>query len=476
MSERHGARGRFAPSPTGPLHLGNLRTALLAWLAARLRDASFVLRMEDLDCDRVRPGVADAIARDLAWLGLDWDEGPDRGGPYAPYTQSQRLPFYEEHLARLRAADLVYPCYCSRADILRAASAPHGPDPAGARYPGTCGDPARRARQQRLHPERAPAYRFRAPDAMVMFVDRLCGPFAQHLARHVGDFVVWRADGTPAYQLAVVVDDALMGIEEVVRGEDLLDSTPRQIALFEALGYAVPAYAHVPVYRDATGARLSKREGSAGLDALRGSATPEQVVGMLAASRGLVAPGTRCSPRELLRLCTPCRPQDGPQSIAPAEHPEQVAQVRGLLLEYAAGLGVDLSFQDFAGEVADLPGAYAPPRGALLLATHGARAVGCVGIRPLGETTCELKRLYVRQEARSLGLGRQLLNAAIGRARALGYGSMRLDTLPSMQRAIGLYRALGFYPIAPYRHNPVAGTQYLELRLTASETPPQPDL
>lgn len=478
MTDHTRSRGRFAPSPTGPLHLGNLRTALLAWLFARYGGASFVLRMEDLDRARTRPGVAAAIPRDLRWLGLDWDEGPDIGGPHAPYTQGERLHLYEAQLQRLIDQDLVYPCYCSRADIQRAASAPHGPEPESARYPGTCRDSARRAARQRRNPRRRPSYRFRAPARTVLAVDRLYGPFAQHLARDVGDFVVWRADGTPAYQLAVVVDDALMDIGEVVRGADLLDSTPRQIALFQALGYDAPAFAHVPLYLDAGGARLAKREGSAGLGPLRDHMTPAQVVGMLAASCGLAPAGAQCSPAELLRAFDPRRLLAGPLRIAEATTAEQLAQVRGLLVEYAGGLDVDLGFQRFDEEVATLPGAYAPPRGSLLLATRAMRALGCVALRPLDDDAVigEMKRLYVRPEARGTGLGRLLATAIIERGRQRGYAHLRLDTLPSMHDAQRLYRSLGFTPIPPYRHNTVQGMQYLELDLSRSAPVPQPDL
>ena len=300
-------RGRYAPTPSGPLHLGNVRTALLAWLLARQAGGAFVLRMEDLDRPRVRPGAATAILSDLRWLGLDWDEGPDTGGPAAPYTQSERGAIYEEHLQRLQEAGVVYPCYCSRADIARAASAPHGAED-GPAYPGTCRDPLQREQQRRRAGGRPPALRFRVPGGVFRIQDGLYGLVEQDVARATGDVVVRRADGVPAYQLAVVVDDALMAITDVVRGTDLLFSTPRQIALYHAFGYAVPRFLHVPLAVDASGERLAKRHGAVGLGPLRESGLPpEYVVGALAGSVGLVPPGTALTARELLTIFDPLR-------------------------------------------------------------------------------------------------------------------------------------------------------------------------
>ncbi|GAC1428622.1 MAG: tRNA glutamyl-Q(34) synthetase GluQRS [Chloroflexota bacterium] len=293
-------RGRTAPTPSGPLHLGNLRTALLAWLLARRAGGQFVLRLEDLDRARVRPGAAGAALDDMRWLGLDWDEGPDRGGPHAPYLQSERGAIYAAHLRRLQDADLVYPCYCSRADIARAATAPHGAADDGPRYPGTCRDPGRREQQRRRASGRPPALRFRSPDRVIGFVDGLYGTVEQNVAREVGDVVVCRADGVPSYQLAVVVDDALMGMTEVVRGADLLPSTPRQIALYQALGYAVPRFLHVPLVLDRQGERLAKRQDACGATALRQAGLPPaRVVGAMAASVGLVEQGVEVTAQEL---------------------------------------------------------------------------------------------------------------------------------------------------------------------------------
>jgi glutamyl-tRNA synthetase len=298
------------------LHLGNVRTALLAWLLARHAGGAFALRMEDLDRPRVRPGAGMAILSDLHWLGLDWDEGPDMGGPAAPYTQSERGAIYEEHLRRLQEAGLVYPCYCSRTDIARAASAPHGAED-GPAYPGTCRDPLQREQQRRRAGGRPPALRFRVPGGVFHFQDGLYGVVEQDVARAIGDVVVRRADGVPAYQLAVVVDDALMAITDVVRGVDLLLSTPRQIALYQAFGYTVPRFLHVPLAVDASGERLAKRHGAAGLGPLRASGLPPAyVVGALAASVGLVPPGTALTARELLTVFDPRRLAREPSPIA----------------------------------------------------------------------------------------------------------------------------------------------------------------
>ncbi len=213
-------RGRFAPSPTGPLHLGNLRTALLAWLFARAAEAAFVIRMDDLDGPRTRPGCCEAILSDLRWLGLDWDEGPDTGGPYAPYVQSQRRDLYLEHFDRLLASGAVYPCYCSRKDIAQAASAPQGPR-SGEGYPGTCRDPDERARQQARHGARPPSYRFRVESQSIEVMDGVLGLVRHQLTGPADDFVIWRSEGAAAYQLATVVDDSTMQMGEVVRGDDL---------------------------------------------------------------------------------------------------------------------------------------------------------------------------------------------------------------------------------------------------------------
>ena len=301
MPDLDGIRGRYAPSPTGDLHLGNLRTALLAWLFARCAAGQFVLRIEDLDRPRVRPGATQRMLDDLRWLDIDWDEGPGIGGPYAPYTQSERQGIYAACLQRLQDAGLIYPCYCSRAEIARAASAPHEDE--GPRYPGTCRNLSDDQRRQHEASGRRPSLRFRVDDErIVTFHDLLAGQQQQHVQNVIGDFIVRRADGIFAYQFAVVVDDALMHINQVVRGADLLASTARQILLYEALGFPVPTFVHVPLILDSEGKRLSKRIQSAGLEPLRAAgAAPAQVVGQLAASCGLLEEGTVMSAAELVR-------------------------------------------------------------------------------------------------------------------------------------------------------------------------------
>jgi glutamyl-tRNA synthetase len=241
--------GRFAPSPTGVLHVGNLRTALLAWLFARSQGARFAMRVEDLDAGRVRPGLEACQLDDLRAIGLDWD------GPVV--RQSERGQLYAGALERLGAEDLLYRCWCTRAEIREAASASHGELPEGA-YPGTCLALSAAEVAQREASGRPPAWRVRADGARVTFTDRLRG----ETTGEVDDFVVRRNDGAYAYNLAVVVDDADQGIGEVVRGADLLDSTPRQLWLGARLGVDAPAHAHVPLMLGPDGARLAKRHGA----------------------------------------------------------------------------------------------------------------------------------------------------------------------------------------------------------------------
>jgi glutamyl-tRNA synthetase len=292
-------RGRFAPSPTGPLHLGNARTALLSWLAARAARGAYAMRVEDLDGPRVRPGLEARILVELRWLGLDWDDGPDVGGPLGPYRQSERLPRYAEALERLRAEGLVYPCFCSRAEIAAASQAPHGPSDDGPRYPGTCaaltaGEIARRAATRR------PAWRLRVDPGEVSFEDGVHGSVAFDVSRDVGDFVVARADGIPAYQLAVVVDDGAMAVTDVVRGDDLLSSTARQLLVYRALALPAPRFAHVPLVVGEDGARLAKRHGALSLGELRKrGADPRAIVALLAELSGLGG-APRAEPRDLV--------------------------------------------------------------------------------------------------------------------------------------------------------------------------------
>ena len=270
-------RGRFAPSPTGEMHLGNARTALLAWLHTRALNGQFVLRIEDIDFTRIRVGAEETILRDLAWLGLDWDEGPDVGGTFGPYRQSDRTGLYEQELAKLET----YPCSCTRKDILEAIqaapSAPHGLE---IRYPGTC---SRRG----LEPDCRGAIRVRVPSGEYCFHDQLHARVCQDVQASIGDFVVQRGDGAFSYHLAVVSDDIAMKITHVLRGEDLISSTPRQVFLYEQLDSSLPNYCHVPLMTDYRGERLAKRDGAPSLKALRESgANPRAIVQDLAVSLG----------------------------------------------------------------------------------------------------------------------------------------------------------------------------------------------
>jgi glutamyl-tRNA synthetase len=296
------ADGRFAPSPTGPLHLGSLRTALAAWLFARSQGARFLLRIEDLDPQRSRRAFEQAQIADLESLGLDWDEEPVR--------QSDRMAAYAEALAALEAIGRLYPCFCTRAEIREAASAPHGELPEGA-YPGTCRALTEAERQDRLAAGRPFALRLRAEDERIEFDDRLLGPSRSV----VDDFVVRRADGIPAYQLAVVVDDAAQGIGQVVRGADLADSTPRQILLGRLLGLPIPTYAHVPLVLGGDGARLAKRHGAATLEQ-RGEPVAATLA-LLAHSLGLAEDRAGvASATELLAEFDPDRIPRGPVTFA----------------------------------------------------------------------------------------------------------------------------------------------------------------
>jgi glutamyl-tRNA synthetase len=287
------ADGRFAPSPTGTLHLGNLRTALLAWLFARSQDARFLVRMEDLDTGRVRERFYDEQLRDLAALGLDWD------GPVV--RQSDRVALYEHAVEQLRADGLIYECWCTRAEIREAASAPHGDLPEGA-YPGTCLRLTDAERAARAASGRPPALRVRAGAAVVSFDDRLAGT----VAGVVDDFVVRRNDGAFAYNLAVVVDDAQQGVGEVVRGADLLDSTPRQLWLAARLRLPGLRHAHVPLMLGPDGARLAKRHGAVTLAerAALGEG-PDELRAALAASVGLSEPGEPVSAADLVGRFSP---------------------------------------------------------------------------------------------------------------------------------------------------------------------------
>src|SRR5262245_24695111 len=284
-------RGRLAPSPTGAQHVGNARTYLVAWLSARSRGGGVRLRIEDIDSPRVKPGAAEQAVEDLRWLGLDWDG--------EPVTQTTRLSPYEAAMEELKRRELVYPCTCTRADVASAASGPHA-DHEGPTYPGTCArrraaDAAKLAAAGKTF-----AWRFRVTDSPA-FTDLYAGEQRIDLGQLGGDFVVWKNSGTPAYQLAVVVDDAATGVTEVVRGDDLIPSTPRQLLLYRALGLTPPAFAHVPLVVGEDGRRLAKRHGDTRLAALCGAGVgPEAVVGLLAWSCGWIEKPEPVAARDLL--------------------------------------------------------------------------------------------------------------------------------------------------------------------------------
>ncbi len=278
--------GRFAPSPSGRMHLGNVYTAVMSWLSAKSKGGHWILRIEDLDPQRSKLEHARMIEDDLCWLGLEWDEGGlDNIGPNGPYSQSLRGEVYAEGLRRLEATGLTYRCRCRRADIL-ATQAPHESD-GRVIYKGTC-RPPRLGGTAEVPADTPAATRLFVPDKVVKFTDQVCGPQKVNLAERCGDFILRRADGAWAYQLAVVLDDALMGVTEVVRGNDLLLSAAQQIYLYELLGFPVPEFAHLPLICNEQGVRLSKRDSSMGMDALRATHTPEQLLGRIAHLAGLL--------------------------------------------------------------------------------------------------------------------------------------------------------------------------------------------
>jgi glutamyl/glutaminyl-tRNA synthetase len=272
-------RGRLAPTPTGLLHAGHARTFAIA--AERAGTAGLVLRIEDLDGPRCRPEYAAAAIEDLRWLGIDWKEGPDVGGPFAPYVQSERTGWYREIWRRLEAIGAIYPSPCSRRDVEAAAAAPHDPSPEAPTVAEPVFPPSLRpVRWERFEAPGGVPWRFRVPDGRVIeFHDAICGPVRRTAGVDFGDFVVWRRDELAAYELAVVADDHAMQIAEVVRGADLLTSTARQLLLFEALGWHPPAFAHARLVCDAAGRRLAKRSGGIAIRDLRAAGwSPAEVL------------------------------------------------------------------------------------------------------------------------------------------------------------------------------------------------------
>lgn len=291
--------GRYAPSPTGRMHLGNLFTALLSWLSVRSRGGRWVLRIEDLDPQRSKEEYARLIEDDLTWLGLDWDEGGlADAGPHGPYSQSRRCDIYEQYLNHIIGTGYTYPCTCTRADIM-ATQAPHQSD-GRVIYGGRC----RPAQMPDFtpRPEGRYATRLYVPDEEILFTDTIYGQQQVNLTHECGDFILRRADGAWAYQLAVVVDDALMGINEVVRGSDLLLSTAQQVYLCRLLGFDVPDYAHVPLVCNGEGRRLSKRDLSLNMSELRTRYSAREIIGKLACMAGLLPEPAPCEASELIPL------------------------------------------------------------------------------------------------------------------------------------------------------------------------------
>ena len=280
--------GRFAPTPSGRMHLGNVFAALIAWLSVKSRNGALVLRMEDLDTQRTSEEFAEILRQDLLWLGLDWDLETE--------PQSRRSRVYDRYFARLEEKNLLYPCYCTRSQ-LHSVNAPHLSDGTYV-YPGTCRN---LTEDEKRAFGRSPAWRVQVPDRTYCLTDLCQGAFSQNLSADCGDFVVRRADGVYVYQLAVTVDDGEAGVTEVVRGVDLLGSAPRQMYLQELFGFAHPAYGHVPLLVAPDGRRLSKRDQDLDLGALRLTKKPEEIIGILAHSSGLLDRYEPISSRELAR-------------------------------------------------------------------------------------------------------------------------------------------------------------------------------
>ena len=283
--------GRFAPTPSGRLHLGNILCAMLAYLSARSSGGRFLLRIEDVDIPRCPRCLADQCIEDLQYLGFDWDE--------PPLYQSQRGEIYQHYFDLLKEKGLVYPCFCTRAQ-LHAAQAPNLGDHEPV-YAGTCANLTQVQQAERAK-TRSPAMRMRVQDKTVSVLDGHYGAFSENLAHDCGDYIIRRSDGLWGYQLAVVIDDALTGVTEVVRGRDILFSTPRQIELYETLGFTPPAFYHIPLLTDSQGRRLAKRDKDLDLSALSQRYTPQQILGALACSCGILPENRPASLNELVKL------------------------------------------------------------------------------------------------------------------------------------------------------------------------------
>ena len=297
-------KGRFAPTPSGNMHVGNALCYLLVWLSARSQGGSVVLRFEDTDLMRMRPGAVEQTFSDLLWLGLDWDEGPASGERGGPYFQSCRTEIYDRYFGVLREKGLVYPCFCSRRDV-RLVSAPHAEDRAAV-YPGTCRDlsPAEAAERMK---RRTPAWRLRLADETVCFSDRIRGDFSCAVLREYGDFPLRRADGVYCYQFTAALDDALMGVSEVLRSRDLLSSSPWQVCVQRLFGFDPPVFVHIPLLLDPEGNRMAKRDFSLSLREIRQRYAPEEVVGALGFLAGLQDKPRPRAAEELIALYAPDR-------------------------------------------------------------------------------------------------------------------------------------------------------------------------
>lgn len=290
-------KGRFAPTPSGNMHVGNALCYLLAWLSARSQGGVVVLRFEDTDLMRMRPGAVEQTFSDLLWLGLDWDEGPapdERGGAY---FQSCRTEIYDKYFDELRGRGMVYPCFCSRRDV-RLVSAPHESDRAAV-YPGSCRDLSPQEVAERMK-KRAPAWRLRLGDETVVFRDRIRGALSCEILREYGDFPIRRADGVYCYQFTVALDDALMGVTEVLRSRDLISSSPWQVYVQRLFGFEPPVFVHIPLLLDPDGQRMAKRDFSLSLREVRRHYSAEEVVGALAYLAGLLDEPHPCTAEELL--------------------------------------------------------------------------------------------------------------------------------------------------------------------------------
>lgn len=319
-------RGRLAPSPTGYMHLGNVWSFLMAWLSVRQKGGTLVLRMEDIDPDRAKSHYAEAFMRDLAWLGLYWDEGPDMGGPHAPYTQSQRREYYTDALDFLTREGHTYPCFCTRKELRAMAGAPHLGE--ATVYAGICRNLTPLEREQRLAKGHKPCIRLRCSDEIMPFMDRRCGPQSISLKECGGDFAIRRSDGVFAYQLAVVLDDMHMRITDIVRGDDLLHCTPRQLFLQRLLAPFVggiqktPSYLHVPLLLDEEGERFAKRHASLTIHSLREAGIPASYIcGYIAYLAGFISEYEPMCAEELVPFFNPLHLSKGALSLkhAPAQ-------------------------------------------------------------------------------------------------------------------------------------------------------------